>query len=252
MIHNPHLEGKSFYWSGNHIGILLSHGFTATTAEVRLLAQILHRVGYTISAPLLPGHFTTPEDLNSVKWQDWLKTIERSYQNLRSDCNLIFVGGESTGGLLALYLASIHAEITGILTYSPALRLARTKFELTCLNLLAPFIPYIRKTKKDEELPWQGYTLYPLRAARELTKLQQIISDRLAIIHQPILIVQGKYDTTVHPEAPQMIYQNISSSIKEIHMMENSTHVVLVDKEIIEVGAITQKFISRVLQTHQD
>jgi esterase/lipase len=63
IIHNPHLEGNSFYWHGNHIGILLSHGFTATTPEVRLLAQILHKTGYTIFAPLLPETADNPSDV---------------------------------------------------------------------------------------------------------------------------------------------------------------------------------------------
>lgn len=252
MIHNPHLDGNSFYWTGNHIGILLSHGLTATTAEVRLLAQILHKVGYTVGAPLLPGHLTTPEDLNTVNWQDWVNTVEGYYQKLRSHCDLIFVGGESTGGLLAMYLASKHPDVMGILTYAPALRLARSRFELACLRLVAPIIPYIRKADKDDDLPWQGYTVYPLRAARELTKLQHIVLNRLPDIHQPILIVHGKHDLTVHPEAPQMIYQNVSSSIKEVHLMENSNHVVLVDKEYNEVGEITQKFIERVLKTIQN
>lgn len=170
MIHNPHLDGNSFYWSGNHIGILLNHGLTATIAEVRLLAQILHKVGYTIAAPLLPGHLTTPEDFNTVNWQDWVNTVENYYQRLRSQCNLIFVGGESAGGLLAMYLASIHPNVTDILTYAPALRLARSKLEIACLRLVEPIIPYIKKAYNDEVLPWQGYTIYPLRAARELTK----------------------------------------------------------------------------------
>jgi len=42
MIHNPHLEGGPFVWEGNRLGILLIHGFTATTTEVRLLAEKLH------------------------------------------------------------------------------------------------------------------------------------------------------------------------------------------------------------------
>ena len=251
MIHNPHLEGDSFYWTGNQVGILLSHGFTATTAEVRLLAQILHGTGYTVAAPLLPGHYTVPEDLNNVHWQDWVDTVEMVYQKLRAQCGFVFVGGESTGGLLAMYLASEHPEVTGILTYAPALRLVRSKFETICLHLAAPFVPYIHKEMKDDKLPWQGYTVYPLRGAKQLIKLQQIIRNRLAEIQQPILIVQGKQDTTVHPEVPQTIFDNVNSTIKEIHWMEKSTHVVLVDIEYEKVGAITQKFINRVLQTFQ-
>jgi carboxylesterase len=58
MIQNPGLEGDSFFCEAGPFGILLIHGFTATTAEVRPLARRLLSVGYTISGPLLPGHDT--------------------------------------------------------------------------------------------------------------------------------------------------------------------------------------------------
>ena len=60
-LHNNHLEGDSFLWQGNATGILLSHGYTATTAEVRPLAEELHKQGYTTigcnrcTTPVLPG-----------------------------------------------------------------------------------------------------------------------------------------------------------------------------------------------------
>ena len=82
-IQNPHLEGETFFWSGNEIGVLLLHGLTATTAEVRLLAEKLHASGYTISAPLLPGHGTRPEELNGTTWHDWAWAAEKAYSTLR-------------------------------------------------------------------------------------------------------------------------------------------------------------------------
>ena len=51
MIHNPHLEGEPFFWEAGPVGVLLIHGFTATTAEVRPLAKILQQDGYTVSGP---------------------------------------------------------------------------------------------------------------------------------------------------------------------------------------------------------
>jgi len=38
VIKNPHLEGSPFFWEAGPIGILLAHGFSAITAEVRPLA----------------------------------------------------------------------------------------------------------------------------------------------------------------------------------------------------------------------
>ena len=54
IFQNPDLAGKSFFWPGNATGLLLLHGFTATTAEVRLLADGFKNLGYTISAPPAP------------------------------------------------------------------------------------------------------------------------------------------------------------------------------------------------------
>ena len=64
---NPQLDGEDFFVQGNSTGILLIHGFTATTTEVRLLAENLHHVGFTVAGPLLPGHGTHPEDLKIVQ-----------------------------------------------------------------------------------------------------------------------------------------------------------------------------------------
>ena len=44
LIKNPHLKGGPFFWGAGPTGILLVHGFTATTAEVRPLAQALQRL----------------------------------------------------------------------------------------------------------------------------------------------------------------------------------------------------------------
>jgi carboxylesterase len=105
---NDQLEGGSFYWEGNSVGLLLIHGFTATTAEVHLLADKFRSVGYSISAPLLPGHGTRLDDMNSVTWKDWTSCVEIEYQRLRKRCSTIIVGGESMGALLSLHLAGNH------------------------------------------------------------------------------------------------------------------------------------------------
>ena len=53
------------------IGVLLVHGFTGSPASMRPWGEYLHQRGYTVTVPLLPGHGTTPHDLNRVKWQEW-------------------------------------------------------------------------------------------------------------------------------------------------------------------------------------
>ena len=247
FLRNPQLEGSPFYWKAGPIGVLLCHGFTATTAEVRLLARTLHDRGYTVAAPLLPGHGTTPRDCNRFTWQDWYASVEQSYQQLATQCHHVVIGGESTGALLVLYLASKYPEASGILCYAPAMRLMLGHATNFLLSILAPFVISFPKTPSSDDNPWQGYAVQPLKGAIQLRHLQKAIPPLLPQIHQPILILQGRLDPTVHPQSPQIIYDQVSSSIKELHWLEHSTHCVILDKERELAASLTLDFLQSVL-----
>jgi carboxylesterase len=246
ILRNPQLDGAPFYWPAGPIGILLCHGFTATTAEVRLMAGALHKDGYTIAAPLLPGHGTTPLDCNHFTWQDWFDRIEQTYLQLASRCDRVVIGGESTGALLVLYLAVKHPESAGILCYAPALRLRLRSAEKLLLYILSPFIATVPKPPPADDNAWQGYAVQPLKGAVQLLRLQKAILTLLPQIHQPILIVQGRLDPTVHPESPKIIYDRVSSAFKELHWLEHSAHCVILDNEHNLVESLTIRFLNQV------
>jgi carboxylesterase len=246
-LRNPHLEGSPFYWEAGPVGVLLCHGFTATTAEVRLLAEHLHARGYTVAAPLLAGHGTTPEDCNQYTWQDWSASVEQTYQQLSARCQKVVIGGESTGALLVLRLAVLHPQVAGVLCYAPALRLLLSPTKIYLLSLCAPFLTSVPKPPSTDDNPWQGYGVDPLRAAQQLLRLQKVVYPLLPQIRQPILILQGRLDPTVHPASAQIIYDQVSSSIKELHWLERSTHCVILDKERDLAASLSLDFLSRVL-----
>ena len=248
-IKNTHLEGDSFFWPAGQTGVLLIHGFTATTAEVRPLGKFLHEKGYSVAGPLLPGHYTRPEDLNQVSWRDWVKAAEAMYQRLKSQCQQVIVGGESTGGLLSMALATEHPEIAALLLYAPALRLTLRPVDILRVYLAAPFLPWV--TPKPGPLSvvddrWQGYTVRPLKGLIQLLRLQGQVRQHLADIRQPTLICQGRLDNTVAAGVPDEIARKISSTGTEIHWMEKSSHCVILDCEIEAVFQITQNFITRI------
>lgn len=247
MIHNPQLEGDPFLWAGGPDGVLLVHGFTATTAEVRPLAEFLQARGYTVAGPLLPGHYTYPEDLNRQRWQDWARAVEAAYREISSHCERVIVGGESTGALLALYLASEHPEIKALLIYAPALRLTLRPVDALKMRLVAPFVPYVPKAAMDADSLWQGYPVNPLRGALQLLALQRVVRRRLPAIRQPIFVMQGRLDTTVDPRAPQEIYDKVGSGVKELHWMAQSSHCVIIDRERAEAFEMSLRFIGRAL-----
>jgi carboxylesterase len=253
MIVNPQLEGDSFLWEGAganaRLGLLLSHGFTATTAEVRPLAQRLRAAGYTVAGPLLPGHKTTPDDLNARHWQDWVGAIDDTYSQLKRTCDRIIVGGESLGGLLALYHASQHPEVAAILTYAPAIQVSAVT--LFGVKALSPFVKEFTpkagpRTLVDEY--WQGYAVRPTQAVLQLYAFMDEVQKILPKIKSPLLIVQGRLDTTIDPQGAVRLYEQAGSKVKELHWFEKSTHCIILDQELPEVSALTLNFIAKVAE----
>jgi len=246
---NPEMEGGSFFWNAGETGILLLHGLTATTAEVRPLAKRFHKAGFTVSGVLLPGHGTTPENLNQTSRTEWLAASRMAYLELKKNCSRIIVGGESAGALLALYLASEHPEIKGLLLYAPAMRLASSLPRTLLLILASPFVFAVSKKFGDERvgMPWQGYKVNPLKAGVQLLKLQFETKKYLSRIYQPILIIQANLDQTVDLKSGDIILQGIQSAVREFYWMKKSKHVLILDHEFEDVAKISLKFIQKII-----
>ncbi len=242
IFQNSQLDGNSFFYPGSSTGVLLMHGFTATTAEVRLLADAFKKKDCTVSAPLLTGHGSTPQDLNRVKFQEWIVCVEAAYRELRRTCTKVIVGGESMGAVLALAMAESHPEIAALLLYSPALRVDSLKYS----GIFKYFLPIVEKSNNDpDDHLWQGYTVYPLWAADQFRKLQKVVSSKLSLVNQPALILQGIYDKTIHPSCGSFILEQIGSKEKELKFMQHSGHVMLLGDELEEIMDSTLAFLKR-------
>ena len=54
---------KPFTFEGGDRAVLLLHGFTGNSADVRMLGRFLEKKGYTCHAPIYKGHGVPPEEL---------------------------------------------------------------------------------------------------------------------------------------------------------------------------------------------
>ena len=57
------MQDLSYFLPGNKNGVLLIHGLTGTPNEMRILANGLHKAGFTVYAIQLAGHCGTEADL---------------------------------------------------------------------------------------------------------------------------------------------------------------------------------------------
>lgn len=244
-LHNNHLDGDAFFLQGGDVGIFLSHGYSATAAEIRFLGEQFHAAGYTVAAPLLAGHGTTPEDLNQAKWQDWVKQGEASLAELLKVCNQVWVAGESMGGVLALYLAAQNPKIKGVILYAPAIRLKMTLIDKLKVYLGSLFVSEVPRDGLDYDSSWQGYPGLPLKGIIQLLRFQKATLPELKKITQPILVFQGRLDETVAEEAGDVIFDAVASTVKEHHWMEKSSHVIALDVEQARVAEMSMEFIAK-------
>ncbi|MEW5717522.1 MAG: alpha/beta fold hydrolase, partial [Chloroflexota bacterium] len=178
------------------------------------------------------------------KWQDWTRAVSDAYTQLTTQCERVFVCGESMGALLTLFLASEHPEIAGIVCYAPALITAR----MWRARVLAPFVPYAKKVQRapsDADARWKGYAVNPLRAVVQLSQLQKEARRRLPRIEQPVLVIQGRLDQAIDPRSGQVILDEIGSREKELRWFERSTHCVILDREWEQAAELTTQFLER-------
>ena len=60
------VKPQPFTFKGGKKAVLLLHGFTGNTADVRMLGRYLNEKGYTCHAPQYKGHGVPPEELLST------------------------------------------------------------------------------------------------------------------------------------------------------------------------------------------
>ena len=94
---------------------------------------------------------------------------------------------------------------------------------------------------------WQGYPVNPLRGVMELIRLGREVRRRLPEIEQPLLVVQGRHDKTIDPQSGAIIIESAASALTELHWMEESTHVVILDEELETIAELTMRFMERAL-----
>ncbi len=80
-IHNAHLQEMHSSWMLVQLASLNPQVYRYNSRSSPLAGVHSAPWLYGISS-LLPGHFTQPEHLNQVKWQDWTKEVEQAYQEL--------------------------------------------------------------------------------------------------------------------------------------------------------------------------
>ncbi len=215
----------------SEIGIYIIHGFSNTTYEVKELAQFLGDKGFHTIANNLPGHGTTAEECNRIKYQMWLEHVTQDLANLISMSKKTYVIGCSMGADLALYLSSMF-PINGCVVGGTVLKFNNPFTIHALIPLLCKIIKFSKKEiNNDTTRKYYGYTSYPLIALNEMRKLTNMIIKKLPKVTSPLLIIHSGADKMSLKENVNLVYNKTQSTIKEKFFVENAHHNLFDDNE---------------------
>jgi carboxylesterase len=220
---------------GNSRGILLLHGFGDTPQTLRLLALDLHKAGYDVRVPLLPGHGRNVNAFMASRASEWLDAARSELSAMRRSYGPVGLVGLSMGGALAAILAS---EVTD----TPALVLLAPYVDMPVSHKIASAAFWLwgwsgaRKSNSPESIrdPAEraknvGYGFYSARLLYELWRLTVLARERLHAITTPTLLVQSRTDPRIASAVAERAFAALGTNQKRLVWVERAGHIITVD-----------------------
>ncbi len=239
------LEGKS------ETAILLVHGFEGSPYVFRSLAELLHKKGYTVIAPLLPGHGTSVNHFKKTRYEHWFKAVHDLYIKERPKYKHFFLLGFSLGGNLCLKtMITVPENIspTGLIAISTPVclngilngKIIIKDWRLLFSGFLKEFLPYLPKKRHAASgiiNPWTGYSdVYTSNCIHSLKINAPKIRKFLPNIKVPVCLMQARNDKTIHSENLHYLFRNIGSKKKYAFMFDmeddfSTRHVIVTHEQ---------------------
>nr|WP_295974330.1 carboxylesterase [uncultured Bacillus sp.] len=237
---------KPFIFGEGKRAVLLLHGFTGHTADVRMLGRYLEKRGYTCHAPLYKGHGVPPEELVTTGPDDWWKDVMDGYERLKNKGHReIAVAGLSLGGVFSLKLG-YNVPVKGIISMcAPAYFKSE---EVMYEGILEYAREYKRmEGKAEEQIEWE-MELFQQTPMKTLKSLQNLIADvreHIDLIYAPLFVVQARHDKMINTNSANIFYNEAESTMKELKWYEKSGHVITLDQEKDQLHEDIYQFLEK-------
>ncbi|WP_066192458.1 MULTISPECIES: alpha/beta hydrolase [Gracilibacillus] len=224
-------QPEPFMFKGGEHAVLLLHGFTGHSADVRMLGRFLNEKGYTCYAPIYRGHGKSPEALTEVTADQWWQDVQEAYQYLQdSGYQKIAIAGLSLGGVLALHLACNY-PVTGVVTMCTPMFFDNEE------QLTIGFRQFAKEYKeledKDEETINEEIEQLLSKASGLFQQIASSIAnvkENVDMLYAPTFVIQAKQDEMINTDSAKYIYENVETDKKEIKWYENAGHVITFSK----------------------
>jgi carboxylesterase len=250
----PGAEPVSLHASDTHAALLL-HGFGDTPQTVRGLAEFLHfKHGWTVQAPLLPGHGRSLAAFDAVGSGAWRSAVQAEYAALRERYPTVVLIGLSMGGALATIEAAKAPDLPALVLLVPYLtppaRAERLAPMAGVINLMLPYLAGGDRARSifDPEARAHalGYGAAPPKRVRDLVAVAHDARFAAADVEAPTLLMHSRTDYRI-PVAQAEGHPALFSGARvlERQWVDGCGHVITVDYQREHVWATTAAWINR-------
>lgn len=223
---------EPFTFEAGPRAVLLLHGFTGHSADVRMIGRFLETKGYTSHAPIYRGHGLTPEALIDVTPDDWWEDVQQAYNHLKElGYDEIAVVGLSLGGVLGLKLANC-AIVKGVVPMcTPMFFDNKTQLTYGFRRFARQYKQLERKDEATIETEVAALMEKATPLFERVKGLIHEVNEMVETIYAPIMVVQARNDEIINPESANYIYEQVASYEKSLKWYEESSHAITFDKE---------------------
>lgn len=218
-------------------GVLLLHGFGDTPQSLRFLAMRLHRDGWALRVPRLPGHGASLADLSAGRASDWMEEAQRALGDLQRVVPRVAVIGQSMGGALATILAAAQS-IDALVLLAPYLTMSpRAQTVARFHRLITPVVPYLRSRSESSILDPEarrhalGRGVTTPRLLHELSTVVGAAWRSAPLARVPTLVIHSRRDPRIRTAAAELGFARLGGQPKALEWAERSGHVLSVDHD---------------------
>jgi carboxylesterase len=235
----------------NGRALLLLHGSGDTPQTLRYLGERLHAAGYTVHAPLLPGHGRSPSAFTRVSASAYLIAARDALTALRRDASWVGVVGLSMGGAIAAQLAVHASDVQVLVLLAPyIIPPPSVRWSASTAWGWGVLIPFMKgRGAASVHDPAQGtasraYGVFPPNALRALVATAAKGRRALARVTVPTLVVNSREDNRI-PAALATRSTETLRAPTERHWVTGCGHVITVDYCRDEVAELVLAFLAR-------
>lgn len=217
-------------------GVLLLHGFGDTPQTLALLARRLHKSGYSLYAPLLPGHGRDMAAFEKSRASDWIDAARNAFVEMRTRHDSVSIVGLSMGGALSVLIAAELDDIPALVLIAPYVGMPRLLRAAAATHLLwGRFAGEINgrsprsirdPIEREKNLAYGAITG---RALHELSRVVRLARKALPRVKAPTLIIQSREDPRIAPDIAEFALESLGTREKKLVWTEGAGHIITVD-----------------------